>query len=298
MRHLAFFSLTVLLAGCGTTPAPLPPAAARVHVAAATYPLAFLAERIAADAVRVDLLTPPGTEPHDFEPTPQDVARMQDADLLLINGGGLDNWAAQIPLERTVRVSLFDQIQRAYPTEQLLAKDDPHAWLDPRLMRKYADEVKRVITEEVPGQEQVLRMIDQNDQLTTDLERLENEFGAGLTACRTRTVITSHDAFGYLGRRYGLKIVPIAGLSPEEEPSPAQLAKITKLAKQAGVTTVFTEPLTDTRLSNTIARELGLQTAVLNPIEGLTEAERAAGEDYFSLMRKNLQALRTALHCE
>ena len=110
--------------------------------------------------------------------------------------------------------------------------------------------------------------------------------------------MASHAAFGYLAERYNINVISIAGISPEEEPSPKRMAEIAQLAKQKNIKHIFFETLVSPKLSETIAREIGAETLVFNPLEGLTNEEIATGEDYISVMEKNLVNLRTALICK
>jgi len=130
------------------------------------------------------------------------------------------------------------------------------------------------------------------------LESLDREYEGALTQCRRREIVTSHAAFGYLAERYGLEQIAITGLSPEAEPTPRELEDVVEEVRMQGATTVFFETLVSPRLAETVARETGARTAVLNPLEGLTEEELARGENYFSLMRANLKTLRQALECD
>jgi zinc transport system substrate-binding protein len=130
-----------------------------------------------------------------------------------------------------------------------------------------------------------------------ELKQLDAQFRTGLRACARREIVTSHAAFGYLAERYGLEQIALPGLSPEAEPSPRELERVIGEVREHGATTVFFETLVSPRLAETVARETGARTAVLNPLEGLTEEELERGEDYFSVMRANLAALRKALGC-
>ena len=134
-------------------------------------------------------------------------------------------------------------------------------------------------------------------QLASRLHALDGEYRKGLAHCERREVVTTHDAFGYLAERYGLEVIPIAGLSPEAEPTPQDLEAIANLVEERGVTTVYTEPLLAPEIGETVAREAGVQTAVLDPLEGLTEEQLDRGENYFTVMRANLDALREGLGC-
>jgi zinc transport system substrate-binding protein len=130
--------------------------------------------------------------------------------------------------------------------------------------------------------------------LRSDLERLDAAYTDGLADCDRDTVVVSHDAFGYLSR-YGLHMAPIAGLSPDAEPTPADLAELHDLIEHDGITTVFSETLAPPELSETLAEDAGVTTEILDPIEGLTDD--TADEDYLSLMEQNLAALETANGC-
>ena len=129
------------------------------------------------------------------------------------------------------------------------------------------------------------------------LRSLDHEYRDGLRHCARHEIVTSHEAFAYLGKRYGLKQIAITGLSPEAEPTPQRLRHVLDVVESTGATVVFFETLLSPRLAKTVARETGAKTAVLDPIEGLTAAEQRAGDDYFTIMRRNLGALRAALGC-
>jgi zinc transport system substrate-binding protein len=267
-------------AGCGNTDAGSGPPA-REEVVAAFYPLAFAATEIGGKRVEVRNLTPPGTEPHDLEVSPRDVAELQDADLVLLLGHGFQPQLEQAAGERSGVLYLLDTGGlRLHPN------GDPHVWLDPL---RYALIVERI--------GRALGATQQAAGLVTRLRSLDGEFRLGLARCERHEIVTSHEAFAYLAERYGLEQVSITGLSPEAEPSPADLQDVIDLVRARGVSTIYFETLVSPRIAETVARETGATTAVLNPIEGLTDDEAAHGADYFSLMRANLSALRKGLGC-
>lgn len=285
---LGVLAAVLLSAGCGGGGEEARAGAAK-RVVAGFYPLAFAAAEVGGDRVRVRNLTPPGAEPHDLELSPGDVRDVLQADLVLYLGGGF-----MPALERAVA-------ERHGPSLDLLAGQstgpapggggtsvgpDPHVWLDPP---RYARMV-RAIGAALGEQERAAR-------LEHRLRALDRELRRGLARCGRRQIVTSHAAFGYLARRYGLEQVPLEGLSPEAEPSARGIERLVRAVHATGATTVFFEPLISPRLAETVAREAGVRTAVLDPLEGLTEAQRAAGADYFSVMRGNLFALRKALAC-
>jgi zinc transport system substrate-binding protein len=133
--------------------------------------------------------------------------------------------------------------------------------------------------------------------LVARLNELDADYRERLAHCDRHEIVTSHEAFAYLAQRYRLEQIPITGLSPEAEPQPADLARVVELVEERGVTTIYYETLVSPRIAETVARETGADTAVLDPLEGLTPAEIANGDDYFSRMRANLRALEEGLGC-
>ena len=248
---------------------------------ASFYPLAFAAEQVGGPGLNVENLTPPGAEPHDLELSPIDAAALRDARLVLLLGHGF-----QPQLEDAAGGG--DNVLRLLDTPGLdvLPNGDPHVWLDPL---RYARIVMRI--GEALGREQAAA------QLVSRLRKLDAEYRSGLADCARHEIVTSHEAFAYLAQRYGLEQIPITGLSPEAEPQPADLAHVVQLVEERGVTTIYYETLVSPRIAETVARETGATTAVLDPIEGLTKDEIAAGDDYFTRMRANLRALEEGLGC-
>jgi zinc transport system substrate-binding protein len=248
-------------------------------VVAAFYPLAFAAEQIGGEELEVRNLTPPGVEPHDLELSGQDVRAIADAKAVLYLGDGFQP-ALEDAIDSTSAngVDLLDSVSTR--------ADDPHVWLDPQ---RYAALALKI--------GDVLDRTPEAERFSARSRALDEEFRLGLSSCERHEIVTSHAAFGYLAERYGLKQVAITGLSPEAEPTPRDLEDVVHRVRDVGATTVFVEKLVSPRLAETVAREVGADTAVLDPLEGLTEDEVAAGEDYFSVMRANLAALRKALAC-
>jgi zinc transport system substrate-binding protein len=258
----------------------------RVRVVAAFYPLAFVAEQVVGPDVEVENLTPPGVEPHDLELSPRAVERIRSADVVLYLGGGFQPAMEDAVADARGRtIDLLEGLAlRSVPDED--EPFDPHVWLDPVRFASVVERVGAVLGRRRPAA-----------RLQADLRALHADYGRGLASCERRSVVTSHDAFGYLTGRYRLEQIPITGVSPEAEPSPRELERVAEQVRRSGATTVFFETLLSPRLAETVARETGANTAVLNPLEGLTGEELARGEDYLSVMRANLRALRTALGC-
>jgi zinc transport system substrate-binding protein len=281
-------AITMLaLSGCGGGEPNESEGADDRTVVAAFYPLAFAAERVAPAGTEVQNLTPPGAEPHDLELTARDVGRLRDATLVVYVGEGFQP-AIDSALEGRDGPSLdvLDGLDLLAGGEHEDEAVDPHVWLDPMRYATVARAIAAALGKEAAA-----------DPLVERLVRLDREFRQGLRQCRRREIVTSHAAFGYLAHRYGLEQIPLVGISPESEPSPKEIERLVRRVRETGATTVFFETLVSPDLARTVAREAGATTAVLDPVEGLEPATADAGADYFTVMRKNLAALRKALEC-
>ncbi|MGI9084265.1 MAG: metal ABC transporter substrate-binding protein [Aeromicrobium sp.] len=273
------------------------------QVVASFYPFAYVAEQVGGSPVTVDNLTSPGVEPHDVELKPKQVGAVQTADLVIYQRGFQSAVDAAVDEadrsgEEVLDVAEVVALEEAHGDvhegdDRAHGDLDPHSWLDPRTMVDVTREVEQRLSAADPDHAPEFR---KNAKRFTDgLRRLDADFTAGLADCRTRTIVTSHEAFHYLAERYDLTQVPIAGFDPANEPSPAQLADISSLVRREGITTIFTEELVSPAIADTVARETGADTATLDPIEGLSD--RTEDETYVTLMRNNLDALRKANSC-
>ena len=271
MRALLLVLLALAASGCaGEASAP------DRDVVASFYPLAWATEQVAADSIdKVVNLTPPGAEPHDIELSPSDIETVRDAELVVYLGGGF-----QPALEDAV------DAREGRSLDLLRKGEDPHIWLDPV---RFAQAVER-IARGVGGAGSAYDEI-------RELKQLDSEYRRGLAVCERRVLVTTHAAFGQLAARYALTELSLAGRSPESEPSPRELEELIEKVRASGATTVFAEPLVSSGLAQTVAREADVDVVTLDPIEGLSKERLAAGEDYLSVMRSNLDALREALGC-
>jgi zinc transport system substrate-binding protein len=286
LRVTTALAAVVLLAGCGGSSSKSAASSDRRSVVAAFYPVAYAAEQIGGATVQVDNLTPAGAEPHDIELRPRDVGTVRDADFVFYLGSGFQpalEQAVDGAKGKTVDLLQGFQLRQGVGEEKGL---DPHVWLDPILYGRMAAKIGTAL--ERPAQ---MRAFQER------LRGLDTVYREGLADCTRHAIVTSHAAFGYLATRYGLKQIPITGISPEAEPTPRQLQQVVRQVRANHATTVFFETLVSPDLARTVAREAGARTAVLDPIEGLTKDEASAGENYFTVMRENLQTLRRALAC-
>jgi len=271
----------------------------KIQVTASFYPLYFFAGQIGGDKVNVINITPAGAEPHDYEPTAQDIAQMENSKLLVLNGA-LEPWGDNIKQnlnsKNTVIVTVGDGIINQQVLEEGKKITDPHIWQSPLLAKKIVDKITDGFIKIDPANKDYYQF--NANALKVKLDELDQQYKQKLANCAQKNIITSHAAFGYLATAYGLNQVPIAGLSPDAEPSSQQLADIVKFAKANNVKYIFFESLVSPKLSDTIASEVGAKTLVLNPIEGLTNEEIAQGQNYFTKMQDNLANLQIALQCK
>jgi zinc transport system substrate-binding protein len=275
--------LAPLLAACG---GPSVGAGPGPHVVTSFYPLQYVAQRIVGPRVDVANLTQPGREPHDIELNFRETAETADADVVLYERG------FQAAVDDVVDQSSVPHVVDATAAAHL-SGDDPHFWLDPTRLSLVAAAFEKQVAAADPAH--AAAYARNLASLQQDLTRLDGQFRSGLAHCRRHTIVVSHDAFGYLGRRYGLKVVGINGLSPDAEPSPAHVRRLQDLIRTDGITTVLSERLGSPALADSLAHDLGISVAVLDPIEGLSTA--TADQDYLSLMHANLAALRKANSC-
>jgi zinc transport system substrate-binding protein len=291
-------AVTLLPVAFGARPAEA--ARSKVSVAAAFYPVAFAAQRVGGARVAVTNLTPSGAEPHDLELNSEQLDDLLDAAVAFVLGSDFQPAVEKAADRRDgPTVSLLPKLVGARAKKAVEEGQagglDPHVWLDPVLMSQMVGEVERGLAVADPKGRAAY---ERNAKTLQDrLAALDGRFRERLTGCARNLLVTSHDAFGYLAARYGLRQEGVAGLSPDQEPDPARLGDLAQLARDRGVTTVFTEETVSPRIAQTLSRDAGLRTEVLSPLETLSAKERAAKADYFTLMDANLDKIANALGC-
>ncbi|MEN9646060.1 MAG: hypothetical protein RL238_2729 [Actinomycetota bacterium] len=305
---VAAFALPLSLVACGddTTSS----SGDRLVVAAAFYPIETIVRSVGGDAVDVVTLVPPGEEAHEYEPTPQQLTELAEADVVVYLGQGfqpnVEKAIESLPDDVT-RVDLLEGLELLPIGEQLpgtegeaegeelATGDDPHVWLDPSNMQAMTDAVAATLSTADPaGADGYATRAAAYD---AELATLDGEFTAGLANCASDVLVTSHRAFGYLAAAYGLTQVAIAGISPSEEPSAKSLEAVAAFAAENGVTTIFFEENLPDDLAATVGSEIGAGTGVLDPVESLSSEQLDEGADYLSVMRLNLASLSTGLGC-
>ncbi|VUX33187.1 metal ABC transporter substrate-binding protein [Blautia luti] len=290
----------------------------KLNVMVSFYPMYDFATKVGGDKVEVTNMVPAGTEPHDWEPAATDVKNLEEADVFIYNGAGMEHWTEDVlgaldnkelkVVEASRGLTLLegkeeDEEETEDSSSDSDASDestdseityDPHVWLNPLNAKAEMENIKNAFVEADPDNKDYY---EQNYETYAEkFDQLDKEYKDGLADTKSKDLITSHEAFGYLCQAYGLNQVGIEGLSPDSEPDASRMNEIIKFAKENNVKTIFFEELVSPKVSETIADEIGAKTAVLNPLEGLTDDEISAGEDYFSVMESNLKTIEDALN--
>jgi len=305
------FSLTVL--GCNLTKEKasnkvvLNEETEKPVIMVTNYPLFFFTEKIAGNKFLVQNLLPPGVEPHGWEPTPRDLISLENADILIYNGAGLEDWIVNI--SRSLENKKLEIVDSSAGIELILNEEnehehgenghhdeeyDPHIWLDPNNAKKIVANLLATLVKNDPANKDFFTANAQ--QLVEQLENLDDAYREELQKSGKKVFVVNHAAFGYLAKRYDLQQVAVLGINPHVEPTPQKIADLVKLLKQHNLKYIFTETLVSSKVADVLARDAGIGTKVLNPLGNLTNEDLKAGKDYFSIMYENLAALKEGLN--
>jgi zinc transport system substrate-binding protein len=246
----------------------------RLDVVAAFFPLAEAARAVGGSDIHVVDLTPPGVEPHDLEISSKTVDAIDSADVVLVMGGRFQ------PAVEEVAAHADGDVVRVFDALHADGRD-PHVWLDPTVFSTIVGVVGRAL--HAPP----ARVAAYQRRLAA----LDHRYETTLATCTQKVLVGSHEAYGYLARRYGLRDESITGLVPEEEPDPSKLDELVRLVQREHITTVFYEPLLPKRAAETIAREADVRVAPLDPLES------DPGRSYVDAMDGNLEVLARGLGC-
>ncbi|GAB4482949.1 MAG: metal ABC transporter substrate-binding protein [Thermodesulfovibrionales bacterium] len=289
---VALLCLSLLGAGCsGDTGGAR--RAGRLQVVATIFPLAEFARNIAGDRADVFLLLPAGVEPHAYEPTPRDMTRVREADLFLSVGSTMEPWAAGLLKDRRQD---RPSIAAGSAVKGNPGAVDPHLWLD----FSYAEQMLAAVLDGFirldPSSADFYRR--NADAYRGKLRDLDARFRSALSGCRKKTIVSGgHAAFGHLARRYGLGYVTAYGQSPNADPSPRELARISALIRKDGLKFIFHEELLEPRISRTLAQETGAELLLLHAGHNLSREELDSGATFIGIMQQNLANLEKGLEC-
>ncbi|OJG92345.1 zinc transport system substrate-binding protein [Enterococcus silesiacus] len=281
-----------------------------IKVVTTFYPMYDFAKNVVGDAGDVQLLIPAGTEPHDYEPSAKDIAKITDADVFVYNSHELETWVKDVlenvdekkvaVVEAAGSIDLMAGAAHDHDEEEADHEEhdhdhelDPHVWLDPVLAQKEVEAIRDALVKKYPDKKETF---EKNATAYSEkLKELDSEYKEAFTNAKNKTFVTQHAAFGYLAKQYGLTQESIAGISPDQEPSPSRLAELKKYIKEHNVSVIYFETSASSKVAETLASETGVELAVLNPLESITQKEQDQGEDYISAMKANLEALKKSV---
>lgn len=307
--------LSVLLTACGGQEKKEASSNEKIQVMTTFYPMYEFTKQVVGDKGDVELLIPAGTEPHDFEPSAKDLAKISDSDVFVYNSPELETWTDNltdtIDTKQTEIIQASKDIKLMEGTEHdhEEAHDhdtqeheehghshelDPHVWLDPALAIKEVETIRNQLSKKYPDDKAAF---EKNAASYIDeLKKLDEEFQTAFKDAKNKTFVTQHAAFGYLANQYGLTQEAIAGISPDQEPSPSRLSELKHYVDDNQVKVIYFEENASSKVAETLSKETGVKLEVLNPLESLTDKQIKDGEDYLSVMRENLAALKESVH--
>jgi len=277
----------------------------KIHIVTTFYPMYEFTRNIAGNMADVELLIPSNVEPHDWEPSPKDMLKIQNANVLVYNSKFLETWVPNIQKSlgnkgpQYVEASKGIHLMKGVAEEDSTAKNkqtqmDPHVWLSPALAQKEVTNITQTLVKVDPKNKNYYE--NNSKTYLQELEKLDKAYRTALQNVKKREIITQHAAFGYLARTYHLTQVPIAGLSPDQEPSPAKLGELKKFAKSHNLKVIYYEEVASPKVAKTLANEIGAKIEVLNTLEGLSKKDQEKGLDYITEMEENLKSLEKTLN--
>lgn len=301
--------VSILLTACGSEEKKEASADDKIQVMTTFYPMYEFTKEVVGDKGDVELLIPAGTEPHDFEPSAKDLAKISDSDVFVYNSPELETWTENLTdtidtdktkiIQAAKEIELMDGAEHDHEDEEDHDHDhehelDPHVWLDPALAIKEVETIRDQLSKKYPDDQAAF---EKNAASYIDeLKALDAEYQTAFKDAKNKTFVTQHAAFGYLAKQYGLTQEAISGVSPDQEPSPSRLSELKHYVDDHQVEVIYFEENASSKVAETLSEETGVKLAVLNPLESLTEKQIKAGENYLSIMRENLTALKQAIH--
>ena len=275
----------------------------KLKVMASFYTMYDFAKKIGGDKVEVINMVPAGTEPHDWEPSTKDLIEMEKSDVFIYNGAGMEQWVDDVlesldteeltTVEASKGIKLLKDSDAHEHDHEHSSENDPHVWLDPQNAKYEMNKIKKALIKADPKNKDYYESNYQKEAKKCD--ELDQLYQEELAKVSRRELVVAHEAFGYLCKAYNLTQMGIEGLSADDEPDPKQMSEVINFAKKHKVKTIFFEELVSPKVAKTIAKETGASAKMLNPLEGLSNKKIKAGEDYFSVMRQNLSAIKEAL---
>lgn len=316
-------TVVLILAGCGTTNEGK--TNNKLKVVTTFYPMYDFTKQVVGDKGDVSLLIEAGVEPHDYEPSAKDIATITEADIFVYNSEYFETWVPKvienidttkttvIDASKGITLKDFTAAEEAAHSHDHVDEEEhdhdhgethdhkaetdadknPHVWVDPVLAQQQVKTIAEGIAQH--DEKNATTYQENAETYEHELKTLDQQYKDAFAHVSQKTFVTSHAAFGYLANRYGIKQLSIAGLSPDAEPSPKEMAKIKTFVKANKISIIYFEALTSPKLAETLATETGAETVELSPLEGLSEEQQADGLDYIKVMQNNLTALQKSI---
>lgn len=305
LQILSVSLLMLVLVACGNEATKEPK---QLTVVTSFYPMYDFSKNIVGESGEVSVLIDGATEPHDYEPSAKDIAKIQDADVFVYNSKEMETWVPAVlenidqtktkVIEASSQIELMSGESDEEDSHEHEEADhhhevDPHVWLNPVLAQTEVETITKGLVEKKP---ELAATLEKNrDQFLTKLKNLDQKFVKAFANAKNKLFITQHAAFGYLAKEYGLEQKAIAGLSPDQEPNPAELGKIEDFVKENKVNIIYTEGLSSSKIAETIASGTGVKLMDLSTLESISKKDREAGENYISVMETNLENLKAVI---
>lgn len=307
--------LSVLLTACGGSEKKEASSDDQIKVMTTFYPMYEFTKQVVGDKGEVELLIPAGTEPHDFEPSAKDLAKISDSDVFVYNSPELETWTDNltdtIDTKKTAIIQASKDIklmegadhdhEEAHDHDEKEHEEhghshdlDPHVWLDPALAIKEVETIRDQLSKKYPEDKTAFEK--NAAEYIKELKTLDEEYQTAFKDAKNKTFVTQHAAFGYLANQYGLTQEAIAGISPDQEPSPSRLSELKHYVDDHQVKVIYFEENASSKVAETLSKETGVKLEVLNPLESLTDKQIKDGENYLSVMRENLTSLKESIH--
>ncbi|MEH7238907.1 metal ABC transporter substrate-binding protein [Bacillus sp. JJ1562] len=302
--YFVLLLLISILSACGADQKNSANEEGKLTVYTTVFPLTDFAQKIGGETVSVKSVYPPGSDAHSFEPTPRDMTDIASADAFIYTGVGVEGFVTSA--QKTLKNEKVSLIEAGAGIEFLHTEDndhhddehhhgdiDPHIWLDPIYSIQLAENIKNALIEINPSDKEIYE--GNFKELKEQLEALNREFMEVTNSATQKEILVAHSAYGYWEARYGIKQISITGYSPTNEPSQKQLKNIIDVAKEHNLKYILFEQNISSKIGKTVQNETGTESLTLHNLEAVTKKEIESNEDYFSLMRKNLDTLKKAL---
>jgi zinc transport system substrate-binding protein len=301
---LLFFSLIISSKG----------SAKDFSIVTTIFPLKEFAHAVGGERVNVNLLLPPGAEPHTWEPRPSDIIKLSHADIFIYTSAEMEPWIQRvlksinnpklIIIEASQGLPLLSIDNLPQPHDENFTKKnpshggvDPHFWLNFEYDQKVVDKIANALSKKDPEGAEYYRT--NAEKYKKKLQDLDLKYKKELNNCKCREfIVGGHSAFSYMAKRYELKQISLYSINPNSEPTPKKMAEVIKLAKQYQVRAIYFEEMVSDKLAKVIAKEVGAKVLVLNPGANLKRKQIDSGVTFLSLMEKNLDNLKYGLICK